>query len=99
VEFNEAGSPWCTPCEVKAADRTGLLHSIAAAMNAVGIEVHSARVTTTQGLALDTFELTDRSGTKLDRKLQNALREGLATGGSGGRRRLGGVSRSTRTGV
>lgn len=94
VVFDEAGSPWCTPCVVRAADRPGLLHSIAAAFATAGANVHTASVVTEDGRAVDHFELTDRNGGKLDRRLQAAILVALAGGGAGGRRRLPGTAKA-----
>jgi Kef-type K+ transport system membrane component KefB len=92
VRFSDA-SPWYTICEVEAGDRRGLLHALAVAMAAAGADVHSARVTTVAGRAVDRFELTDRDGRKLDERARArvaaAVAGGAATGGRRWRSRLG----------
>ncbi len=63
-----------------------------------GADVHTARVTTVRGEAVDRFELTDASGCKLDANVEESIRQALATGVSPGRGRRrgrqGGGSRS-----
>ena len=66
--FDDAGSPWYTLCEVRSPDRRGLLHTITAAIASRRRDVHSARLATVGGQAVDRFELTDRNGRKLDRR-------------------------------
>lgn len=89
VSFDDDASPWYTLCTVEAPDRSGLLHSLTSAFSASGVDVHSARITTQDGTAVDRFELTDAGGSKLGA----AAREGVAhavrggVGASGGRRR------------
>jgi len=81
--FDDLSSPWYTVWEVRSPDRRGLLHGLAAAIAAAGASVHSARVATAAGRAVDRFELTDRNGRKLDRATEDAiaaaLREGVGT--------------------
>ena len=77
VTFDHSASPLYTACEVTASDEPGLLHAIAAAMAAAGVDIHAARVTTVDGLARDYFDLSDRLGNKLDRAREDAIVEGL----------------------
>ncbi len=82
VVFDDDGSPWHTLCTIVAKDRPGLLRSVTAAFAATGIDVHAARVRTTDGMATDRFELTTRTGSKVDagrqRHVVDALRDGVA---------------------
>ncbi len=80
VHFDNSASPWHTICEVRATDRRGLLHALAAAVAVAGADVHAARITTTDDMAFDVFDLTDRTGRKLDTATQAALREALRHG-------------------
>ncbi len=80
ISFDDHASPWHTIAEVRATDRHGLLHVLAVAFAAAGVDVHAARVTTTDALALDRFDLTDRSGRKLDDDLKNAIRRYVQEG-------------------
>ncbi len=80
VHFDNGASPWHTICEVRATDRRGLLHALASAVAVAGADVHAARITTADDMALDTFDVTDRTGRKLDESMQNALRETLRMG-------------------
>jgi UTP:GlnB (protein PII) uridylyltransferase len=83
IEVDSAASPWHTVVEVRCTDRPGLLHSLATAFAAAGIEVRSARVSANDGLVIDRFEVTDRDGAKLsDRELerfQALIRSGVTT--------------------
>ena len=65
VTFDDSASPWHTVCEVRAPDKPGLLHSLATAFAAAGLEVLSASVTADDGVAIDRFEVADRKGAKL----------------------------------
>ncbi len=79
---NEA-SPWHSVVTVEAADRKGLLHQLTTAFAAAGTNVHAARLSTTaEGTARDVFELTDRSGAKLDDRAIDRLCRTLAQGAS-----------------
>jgi Kef-type K+ transport system membrane component KefB len=80
VHFDNSASPWHTICEVRATDRRGLLHALASAVAVAGADVHSARITTTDDMAFDVFDLTDRTGRKLDGAMQAVLRDALRSG-------------------
>jgi Kef-type K+ transport system membrane component KefB len=88
VRFDDVGSPWYTRCEVRSPDRRGLLHTITVGMASAGASVHSARVLTEDGQAVDRFELTDRRGHKLDESTKELVRRAI-TGGVVARRRFG----------
>jgi hypothetical protein len=80
VHFDDEGSPWYTRCEVRGPDRRGLLHTITVGLAKAGASVHSARVLTEHGQAIDRFELTDRRGNKLDDATKAAVREAIQGG-------------------
>jgi Kef-type K+ transport system membrane component KefB len=80
VSFDDSASPWHTIAEIRATDRPGLLHALAVAFAAAGVDVHAARVTTTDELALDRFDLTDRSGRKLQDPLKALVRQYIRDG-------------------
>jgi Kef-type K+ transport system membrane component KefB/predicted amino acid-binding ACT domain protein len=80
VSFDDSASPWHTIAEVRATDRPGLLHALAVAFAAAGVDVHAARVTTTDELALDRFDLTDRAGRKLTDEHKAAIRRHISDG-------------------
>ena len=80
VSFDDGASPWHTLTEVRATDRRGLLHALAVSFAAAGADVHAARITTADEMALDRFDLTDRDGRKLDDATKAAIREALAHG-------------------
>jgi Kef-type K+ transport system membrane component KefB len=86
IAFDDHGSPWYTLCEVRAPDRPGLLHAITAGFASAGVDVHSARVQTVQGEAVDRFELTDRNGRKLDESTKHTVLDAIAAGVRTGRR-------------
>ncbi len=89
VDVDQAASPWHTVCEVRTEDRPGVLAAVATAFAAARIEVRSASVTVQDGLVIDRFEVTDRSGGKLSPEDVDRLREVLRSGTSLRRRRLG----------
>jgi UTP:GlnB (protein PII) uridylyltransferase len=81
IEFDHVSSPWHTVCRVTAPDRHRLLYGITAAFSEAGANVHSARVATLDGEAVDVFTLTDKNGHKLndtiERAVVKAIHEGL----------------------
>jgi [protein-PII] uridylyltransferase len=96
VTFDDGASALYTCCDVRAADRPGLLHAMAVAIAAAGADVHAARVTTIDGVARDRFDLSDRSCHKLDATLEEAIRAGVLCGVIGLRvGRRSGRARST----
>ena len=88
VRFDDHASPWYTICEVRSPDRRGLLHHVTTAMAAAGASVHSARLVTIDGIAVDRFELTDRNERKLDDAVKDAVLDGVRNGVTAKRRRL-----------
>jgi Kef-type K+ transport system membrane component KefB len=91
VSFDDVGSPWYTLAEVRSPDRRGLLHTITVGLASSGADVHSARLVTSGGRAVDRFELTDRNGRKLDEETKAAIVEAITAGVESrrfGRRRL-----------
>ena len=85
VSFDQSASPWYTLCSVRAPDRPGLLHALATALAARGVDVHSARITTQDGEAHDRFELSDGAGSKLGEGVQHDVVAAIRSG-VGGRR-------------
>ena len=88
MRFDDAVSPWYTICEVRSPDRRGLLHTITVGLAAAGADVHSARLVTEGGRAVDRFELTDTNERKLDEDLKQAIREAIANGATPKRKRV-----------
>ena len=86
VTFDGKASPWHTLCTVEAADRRGLLHTLAVAFAVSGADVHSARVATQGDLAHDAFQLTDGRGEKLGPDDERAIRQAILSGVAGSRR-------------
>ena len=66
VVIDQHASPWSTVCTVTALDRPGLLQDLTSTMAALEIVVHTARIGTRSGRAVDRFDLTDAKGRKLD---------------------------------
>jgi Kef-type K+ transport system membrane component KefB len=89
LEFDNTASPWHTVCEVRATDRPRLLHSLATAFAAVGVDVRAATVSAADGLVIDRFEVVARDGAKLGPEDQQRLREIVPTGVAVRRRRFG----------
>jgi Kef-type K+ transport system membrane component KefB len=90
ISFDEHASPWHTVAEVAATDRRGLLHALAVTFASVGVDVHAARISTTDEMAHDSFDLTDRSGNKLSREQQETIRVALRSGVVSSRSHFGG---------
>jgi Kef-type K+ transport system membrane component KefB len=80
LRYDDDASPWHTLCDVRAPDRLGLLHSVAAAFAAAGVVVHSARVSTVDGIAHDVFAVTSVGGDKLDDAAKANVAAGLRAG-------------------
>ena len=80
VSFDHAVSPLYTSCVVTAVDQPGLLHTIAVAVATAGIDIHAASVTTIHGIARDSFDLSDRSGRKLNEPFEDTIRFGIQNG-------------------
>ncbi len=87
VRFDAAASPWHTVCEISAPDKPGLLHTIATAFAAAGVEVMSASIVAFDGVADDRFEIVDEDGHKLDALRQTTV-ERFLRGGVTSRRSL-----------
>jgi len=64
VRTDPAG--WHTAVTVRAADRPGLLHDLAAAVSAVGLDIRVARANTVEGIARDTFHVVGPDGGPVD---------------------------------
>jgi [protein-PII] uridylyltransferase len=60
VRIEPAG--WDTIVRVRAADRPGLLHDVASAVSASGLDIRWTRIHTVDGIADDTFHVTDGEG-------------------------------------
>jgi [protein-PII] uridylyltransferase len=86
VSFDNSVSPWHTICEVHAPDKPGLLHALSTAFAAAEVSVHSARITSGDGVARDRFEVTDRDARKLDEARREVV-EMFVAGGVETRRR------------
>ena len=77
LTWNDAASPWHTLCSVV---RPGLLHAITSAFAAAGASVHSAKISTRDGVVDDTFELTDLTGGKLGDDVKEQVASLLRSG-------------------
>lgn len=91
IEIDNVASPWHTIVEMRARDRSGLLHRVASVLSRAGLQIHQASIATKGDLAVDTFWVTGRRGSKLDAGEERALRAAFA--GKPPRRRLTGFAR------
>ncbi len=83
LDVDNEASPWHSVVTVEAVDRKGLLFQLTTAFASAGTNVHAARLSTTsEGTARDVFELTDRSGRKLDDRTIGRMSRTLAQGAS-----------------
>ncbi|HEY7072254.1 MAG TPA: ACT domain-containing protein, partial [Acidimicrobiales bacterium] len=80
VGFDHEASPWHSVCEVRAPDRPGLLHDVAAAFDAAGVDVLAADLHSEGGLVIDRFDVVDRNGAKLGAGHEDAVRRFLRAG-------------------
>jgi [protein-PII] uridylyltransferase len=80
VDYDNDASPWYTLCEVRGQDRPGFLHTITVGFASASVTVHSARIETIGGVAIDHFELSDTDGQKLRPDLQRAARDAMWSG-------------------
>lgn len=76
LRFDDQASPWHTVMHMTAPDRPGLLHAATAALAFAGVDVHAATIATVDGVARDTFELSDR-GNKLNDAAKQRVRRSL----------------------
>jgi Kef-type K+ transport system membrane component KefB/predicted amino acid-binding ACT domain protein len=89
VRFDRHASPWHTACEIEAPDKPHLLHQLATAFAAAGVDVVAATVAGRDGRAYDTF-LVDRSaGGKLEPADEGAIVGFVAGGVTTRHRRFG----------
>lgn len=89
VEWSDELSPWHTVCRVEHPDAPGLLADIATAFAAHGVEVHAAHAATTEGRALNTFDVTGARGVPVDERTRAAVEDTIRTGRVGQVRRAG----------
>jgi hypothetical protein len=88
VAFDPHASPWHTACEVEAPDEPRLLHQLATAFAAAGVDVVAATVTGRDGRAHDSFLLDGPAGSKLGPADEAAVVRFVAGGVLTRRRRL-----------
>jgi [protein-PII] uridylyltransferase len=89
VVSDNDSSPWYTLCVVRGEDRPGLLHTIAVGFANAGVTVHSARIETIGGVAIDHFELSVTDGRKLSADAQRAARDAIWSGSAPSESRRG----------
>jgi Kef-type K+ transport system membrane component KefB len=89
LSADQSASPWHTVVEVRLEDRPRALAAVALALVAAGAVVRSAQATSDAGLVIDRFEVTDRSGAKLDDEAVARVQELLRSGTSVRRARVG----------
>lgn len=66
VTFDNESSSTCSVIEVSAGDRPGLLYDLAQALHALGLDLRTAKVSTSMDRAHDAFYVVERDGTKVD---------------------------------
>ena len=88
ASFDHHASPWHTVCEIRSPDRPALLHDVAAAFDAAGVNVLAATLSADDELVIDRFELVDQNGAKLGTRHEEAVARHLRDG-VGPRRRFG----------
>ena len=66
VEVSTRAAGWATELRVSAPDRPGLLHDVAAAVAAEGLDIRWAKVQTIEGVARDVFHLVGPDGGPVD---------------------------------
>jgi [protein-PII] uridylyltransferase len=66
VKVDIATGGWDTTVRVSAPDRPGLLHDLARAVSATGLDIRWAKVLTIDGFALDTFHVVGPDGGAVD---------------------------------
>jgi UTP:GlnB (protein PII) uridylyltransferase len=86
LHFDNGSLPWHTVCIVQGPDQPGALQAVSSALAAAHVVVHSARVSSSNGVIIDRFSVSDRIGRKLDEEAMERVRAALA--GASPRRRL-----------
>lgn len=69
VSLDNDAHPWHSVVTVRGSDEPGLIQKITAAFAREKINVHHARITTTDDLVADRFEVSSRHGKKIDSAL------------------------------
>ena len=77
LAVDNAIHPWHTILRVTGPDRIGLLAAVSAALSESGTTVHHATIQTRDGIADDTFEISNRAGRKLPDEIVNRIRKNL----------------------
>ena len=77
IQFDNGSSPEYTVLKIEVADRLGLLRDILQALTDSGINVLQALVDTMDGVANDTFFVTDGDGKKIGAVRLQAVRDAL----------------------
>ena len=78
ASFDNEALPWHTACDVIGPDQPGALLAISAAFARAKVVVHTARVSTRDGLIHDRFTISDRVGRKLDVSAMERVNRALA---------------------
>lgn len=78
LSVDNVSHPWHTILRVTGPDRIGLLAAVSAALSDSGVIVHHATINTRDGMADDTFEISNRTGRKLPDSIVERLRKSLA---------------------
>ena len=66
IKVQTVSAGFDTAVRVSAPDRPGLLHDLAQAVSATGLNIRWAKVLTVDGMAIDTFHVVDSEGGPVD---------------------------------
>jgi [protein-PII] uridylyltransferase len=80
VDWDDLVSPWHTVCRVTGPDEPGFLADVAAAFAVAGVVVHAAHVSSMDEAAVNTFDVSDESGDRVD-AARRARVEAVISGG------------------
>lgn len=78
LAIDNAIHPWHTILRVTGPDRIGLLAAVSAALSDSAAVVHHAVIQTRNGVADDTFEISNRAGRKLPDDIVDRIRKNLS---------------------
>ena len=80
VSWDDQMSPWHTICRVTDIDEVGLLADLAAALSVAGCDIHAVHAVSSDGRTIDSFDLTDGHGAKLDTDTRRQAEMAIAGG-------------------
>ena len=78
AEFDNEALPWHTACDVIGPDQPGALLAVSAAFARAKVVVHTARISTSEGIIHDRFTISDKVGRKLGTAAMERVQRALA---------------------